>query len=379
MSATIASLAARMLCAGFDGPSVPSEMAALLRAGLGGAVLFARNVVSPQQVAELNRSIKQIARGPVMICVDHEGGRVRRLRAGFSSIPSMRELGRAVVALSGSDHHLTPEALSLAHDIGTIIGQEVRAVGFDVDFAPVLDVDSNPDNPVIADRSLHADPHVVAQLGAALIDAIQAEHVAACGKHFPGHGDTSLDSHHALPRLEHDLRRLEQIELAPFAACAHAASMMTSHIVFSHLDPVYPATLSPRVLQALLRDRLGFDGVVFTDDMEMKAIASHFGFDDAVVRAVEAGSDVLTICHHHERQLRAIEVLVKAVEAGRLTRERLEQSVARIDRLCAGFVRSADHPIDLSVLDSDEHRRTIERVTTATEQAALDPTEAWQA
>lgn len=384
-------LCARLICVGFDGLSVPREMDDLLRAGVGGVVLFARNVDSPQQVADLNADLKRRCRTPLMTCVDHEGGRVRRLRAGFSSIPSMRELGRAcvdVVKRSGNPQSevrnpksQTDRGLALARGIGTILGQEVRAVGFDVDFAPVLDVDTNPKNPVIADRSLGADPQLVARLGVELIRAIQAEGVAACGKHFPGHGDTWLDSHHALPTLDHDRPRLDAVELVPFVAAARAgaASMMTSHIVFPKLDPTYPATLSPLILHKLLRVEMHYEGVVFTDDMEMKAIANHFGFDDAVVRTVEAGADVVTICHSHSLQRRAIEVLVKAVESGRLPRSRIEESVARIDKLCANFVRGPERN-DLSVLDSPEHRSTVERISRINDaiHVGADPTESWR-
>jgi beta-N-acetylhexosaminidase len=392
MSSDLHKLCARLICVGFDGLTVPREMDDLLRDGVGGAVLFARNVDSPQQVADLNADLKRRSRVPLMTCVDHEGGRVRRLRAGFSSIPSMRELGRAcmdVVKRSASPQpetrtpkpSATDRGLWLAKAIGTILGQEVRAVGFDVDFAPVLDVDTNPKNPVIADRSLGPDPQLVARLGVELIRAIQAEGVAACGKHFPGHGDTWLDSHHELPKLEHDRARLDAVELVPFAAAARAgaASMMTSHIVFPKLDPTYPATLSPLILHKLLREEFQYDGVVFTDDMEMKAIADHFGFEDAVIRTVEAGADVVTICHSHTLQRRAIEALVKAVESGRLPRERVEQSVGRISRLCAKFVRGPERN-DLSVLDTPEHRSTVDRIARINEaiHAGPDPTESWR-
>jgi beta-N-acetylhexosaminidase len=357
-------LAARMIAVGFDGLTIPDPLDALLRRGIGGVVLFARNVQHPRQVAELNADLKRRAINPVMLCVDHEGGRVRRLRAGFSPIPSMRELGRT-------------RSVDLARRIGTIIGQEVRAVGFDVDFAPVLDVDTNPKNPVIADRSLGADPALVARLGASLVDAIQSQGVAACGKHFPGHGDTWIDSHHDLPRLDHDRTRLDAVELVPFRACTHAASMMTSHIVFTKFDPTYPATLSPLVTKHLLRDEISYEGVIFTDDMEMKAIASFFGFDEAVIRAVEAGADVITICHSHQLQSRAIDVLIRAVEAKRLRREDLERSVSRIERLCAAYVRPAPDVIDLSVLDAPDHHAVIEQITRET-QTQIDPTEAWR-
>jgi beta-N-acetylhexosaminidase len=346
-------LAARMLCVGFDGPTLPESARDLFSAGVGFAVLFARNVVTPEQVAALNDSIKQAASGPVMICVDQEGGRVRRLREGFSPIPSMRQLGQAAAR--------SRRPADLARSLGRVLGSEIRAVGFDVVFGPVLDVDTNPDNPVIADRSLSRDPAEVALLGCALIEGIQGVGVAACGKHFPGHGDTSQDSHYHLPRLDHDLRRLAEVELVPFTAAANGlAAMMSSHIVFAPLDAHHPATLSPTVLGGLLRDQLGFDGVVFTDDMEMKAIANFYDFDDAVLRAINAGCDVITVCHTLEKQRRAIDVIAAAIESGRLSRERIDQSIRRIDRLATRFARPVS--FDSHLLNHDTHRGLMEQI-----------------
>ncbi|MFT3788534.1 MAG: beta-N-acetylhexosaminidase [Tepidisphaeraceae bacterium] len=364
--ASLEHLVARLVCIGFDGLEVPRETQDLLASGVGGLVLFGRNIETPAQVAELTTKLKRMARAPLMMCVDQEGGRVRRLRTGFSPVPSMRELGKT----------RSPE---LARSIGALIGRELRAVGFDVDFAPVLDVDSNPLNPVIADRSLGNDPQMVAQLGVEVIRGLQSQGVAACGKHFPGHGDTSLDSHHRLPVLDHGWDRLSDVELVPFAAAVNAgsAAMMTSHIVFPRFDPIHPATLSPLVLDHFLRDRLGFDGVVFTDDMEMKAIADHFGFDDSIVRAIDAGADVITICHSAELQRRAIDVLARAVATRRLSIERIQQSVRRIDTLCSRYVRGPQ-PTNLGPLDSPEHRAILGKVAKAATQPQLDPTTAWQ-
>lgn len=350
-------LAARMLCVGFEGHTLPESARSLFEGGVGFAVLFARNVESPRQLAELNASIKAAGNHHgtrPLICVDQEGGRVRRLRDGFTPIPSMRDLGNAAAAMEN------PAAL--ARSVGAVLGTELRAVGIDIGFAPVLDVDTNPDNPVIADRSLGRDPATVAALGCALVEGIQGAGVAACGKHFPGHGDTSQDSHHHLPRLDHDLARLREVELVPFIAAARGgiAAMMSSHIVFGPLDADHPATLSPYVLETLLRGELKFDGVVFTDDMEMSAIASFYDFDDAIVRAIEAGADVITVCHTLAKQQRAITVIADAIRNGRLSRERIQRSIARIDRLGAKFGRSvAFEPLSLN---HAEHRDLVARV-----------------
>lgn len=365
-------LAARMLCMGFEGHTLPETARQMFADGVGFAVLFARNVDSPRQVAELNASIKAAGSGQAhggllpLICVDQEGGRVRRLRDGFTPIPSMRNLGHAA---AGSD-----DPAALARSVGSVLGSELRAVGIDVGFAPVLDVDTNPDNPVIADRSLGRDPATVATLGCALVEGIQGAGVAACGKHFPGHGDTSQDSHHHLPRLDHTLERLREIELVPFVAAAKCgvAAMMSSHIVFGPLDPDHPATLSRDVLQTLLRDELKFDGVVFTDDMEMKAIANFYDFDEAVIRAIEAGADVVTVCHTLSKQRRAIEVIAAAIRNGRLSRERIAQSVRRIERLVTRFGRAVE--FEPASLNQAEHLELVARVTSEAGGDGADPT-----
>ncbi len=374
------SLACRLLCVGFDGTSLPAPAEALINRGVGFVVLFARNVQTPAQVAELNASIKAAAPSTVAICVDQEGGRVRRLRDGFSQVPAMREIGRVGSRLLNGRSHVTGKIKAgngshrtIVCEVGSILGKELRAVGIDVNFAPVLDVDTNPTNPVIADRSLARDAQEVARLGCEMIAGLQGAGVAACGKHFPGHGDTSVDSHHALPRLDHDLKRLNEIELVPFVAATRAGceSMMTSHIVFTPLDPELPATLSPIVLEGLLRKQIGFDGVIFTDDMEMKSIANFYDFDESIVRTIEAGADVITICHTLEKQLRAIDVIAGAIKSGRLSRDRIDQSIARIDRLHQRYVKPVQY--DPHVLDSEYHRYVLAHLESP--PRVSDPTE----
>lgn len=361
-------LASRLLCIGFDGLALPSDAQALFRDGVGFAVLFARNVKTPEQVAHLNASIKNASAHSIAICVDQEGGRVRRLRDGFSQVPAMRDIGRVGSRLLNGRSHANGKHRNgnghrtIVCEVGSILGKELRAVGFDVNFAPVLDVDTNPRNPVIADRSLARDAREVARLGCEMIAGLQGAGVAACGKHFPGHGDTSVDSHFALPRLDHDLKRLNEIELVPFIAAARAGceSMMTSHIVFTPLDPDLPATLSPIVLEGLLRKQIGFEGVIFTDDMEMKSIANFYDFDEAVIRTIEAGADVVTVCHSVEKQRRAIEVIAGAIRSGRLSRDRIDQSITRIDRLHQRYVKPVQY--EPEVLDCEEHRYVLAHV-----------------
>jgi len=283
--------------------------------------------------------------------VDQEGGRVRRLRAGFTDVPALRSLGRA-------------RDPKLALQMGQLLGRELRAVGIDVNFAPVVDVDTNVDNPVIGDRALSSDPRLVAELAEALVRGLQSEGVAACAKHFPGHGDTELDSHQTLPRLVHGLERLEQVELVPFerVVAAGVASIMTAHVVLEALDREYPATLSDVVLGRLLRQGLGFDGVVFSDDLEMGAIAGRFAPGVAAVRALNAGVDGLLVCHSAEIAHRMLDAVAGAVADGTLERERLTEAGRRIEALSGRFAAPPRVSSDLSVLACAEHRALADRV-----------------
>ena len=315
------SAAGRIIIGGFDGHSVPEETRRLIKAGaLGGIILFTRNLGTLEETRGLVRELHSFCPNePLWMAVDQEGGRVQRLRAPFPEFPPMRILAQA-------------EEGRLVEQAGEVLARALRELGFTQDYAPVLDVDTNPANPVIGDRSFSRDPAVVAELGARFIRAMQAHGVAACGKHFPGHGDTLQDSHFELPRLDHDLERLLAVELVPFRAAVEAevASIMTAHVLFPALDPEHPATLSEKIIEPLLRGRLGFRGVIVSDDLEMKAVADHYGIEDSVVRAVRSGCDQLLICHTHELQVRAKEALVHAVEQGTLPRARLLEASARV-------------------------------------------------
>ncbi len=324
---------AGLFCVGFHGKTASREVLELIRRGVYGVILLARNVEDAGQVAALVAELKRAAAGPLLVSVDQEGGRVARLRGaqGFTELPPMRALGE------------TGDA-ALAREVGALLGRELRAVGIDQDYAPVVDVDTNPANPVIGDRSLSRDPATVGRLGAALAEGLQSAGVAACAKHFPGHGDTTQDSHQVLPHLPHALERLERIELAPFRALASAgvASVMTAHVVFDALDPARPATLSPPVME-LLRTRVGFQGCAISDDLEMKAVAEHFPLEEAAPGAVAAGVDALLVCHSAEVQHRAIDLVRGAVEGGKIAGARIADARARIGRLL-GFAGAAPDP-----------------------------------
>lgn len=361
MTLELETQAARLFTVGFHGQALSDDLSRLLSRGVGGVIFFSRNVAEPAQLAELTSAIKTRAARPLVISLDQEGGKVARLRRGFSELPPMRALGEAGSA-------------ALAREVGALIGRELRAVGFDMNYAPVLDVDTNPDNPVIGSRSFGRTPELVSELGVALAEGLESVGVAACGKHFPGHGDTHQDSHLELPRLAHSLERLTQIELEPFAAAIAAGipALMTAHVIFEPLDPIYPATMSRAVLHGLLREKLGYDGLVVTDDLEMRAIAGHYGVEEAVVRGLDAGVDQFLCCHTAELAERAIEAVVHAVERGAISREQLATANRRVRTFTERYARPALENADLSVLRSDAHLAILERLARGAE--APDPT-----
>jgi len=303
---------------------------------VGGVVLMGRNVGPPEQtratIAELQGRAKARGLPPLFVAVDQEGGRVQRLGPPhYPAHPAARAVGET----------RDPEQ---ARSEARRIGEELRDLGFNWDFAPVLDVNNNPQNPVIGDRAYGSDPALVAAMGAQTVRGFQEDAgILACGKHFPGHGDTDTDSHHALPRIGHDRVRLDAVELVPFRAALEAGlvAVMTSHILFPALDAHLPATLSPAVLTGLLREELGFKGLIITDDLEMKGVADGWGSAEAAVLAVLAGADLLLCCHTWETQREIRQALVQAVETRRLSEARMDASVARIAAAKARWGRAA--------------------------------------
>jgi beta-N-acetylhexosaminidase len=349
--------AGQLSIAGFAGHSIPPDVKALAREfDLGGVILFARNVESPEQVADVSREARGLAAEiPLWVSVDQEGGRVARLKAPFTVWPPMIALGR-----SGDEQ--------LAARFARALAAELTAVGISLDYTPVLDVLTNPKNPVIGDRALAERAEDVARLGKAIIETLQHEGIAACGKHFPGHGDTSTDSHFELPLIEHPPARLDEVELVPFRAAVEArvAAIMMAHIVVPAFDETRPATLSPRIVSELLKQQLGYDGLVVSDDLEMKAISGRYGIPEATVAAIAAGCDAVLMCGtSQETQIRALEAVIHAVEDGSLPLRRVEDALARHRRVKERFLGTR-RPGPLSgkalqaVLGRDEHQAVAE-------------------
>ena len=316
--------------AGFDGCTVPSELRALAREwGLGGVILFARNVEAPEQVAELAFDLQALADDvPPWVSVDQEGGRVARLRAPFTEWPSMAALGR----------HGDP---ALVQRFATALADELEAVGISLDFAPVLDVRHAGADPVIGDRALSVDPVEAGRLGRVIIETLQRHGVAACGKHFPGHGDARADSHAELPVIEHPLEQVREQDLEPFrqAIAAGVAAIMTAHVLYPALDDARPATISGAIVRHLLRGELGHEGLIVTDDLHMGAIARSRSVEQAAVAALQAGCDTLLVCDGAvERHAAVIEAVIHAVESGVLDERDVEDAWARQRRIKARYL-----------------------------------------
>ncbi|CAN5778335.1 hypothetical protein BH23DEI1_BH23DEI1_21700 [soil metagenome] len=336
-----------------EGPALTNdERAALASEPIAGVCLFSRNLVDPERGRDLIADLRDAAGREVLVSIDQEGGGVVRL-AALPSPPSAMALGAA-----------DDEVLSKA--LGAVTGRGLRAIGCTVDFAPVADVQIDSANPVIGDRSFGADPERVARHVAAFVRGLQGAGVAATLKHFPGHGDVAVDSHLALPRLDASRERLERLEWAPFRAGieAGAAAVMTAHLLVPALDPEWPSTLSRATLEGALRDALGFDGVVFTDALNMRAIADRWSAPQAAVLALAAGADVPLSCGTLEEHLRVVHEVERARSDGRLGAERVATAEARVARLLHDYPNGAHGPLestsaDLGLVDEAARRALV--------------------
>jgi beta-N-acetylhexosaminidase len=348
-----------LLIGSLPGTTITPEIRSLAREfSLGGVILFTRNIEAAEQVAELSHDVQSLSTElPLWVSVDQEGGRVARLKEPFTVWPPMATLGRR-----GDE--------ALAGRFAAALATELRAVGITLDYAPVLDIHTNARNPIIGDRALSTDADMVARLGVAIVRGLQEHGVAACGKHFPGHGDTSVDSHLELPLVEHPPDRIRRVECVPFRAAiaADVRFIMTAHILVPSLDETQPATLSRRVVYDLLRDEMGFEGVILSDDLEMKAIAATVPVPDAAARAIAAGCDGLLVCSGKpDVQYATLERLVHAVEDGTIPVKRLEDALARLRRakertLGEPPARVATAKTLRQTLGCDAHRRVADEM-----------------
>jgi beta-N-acetylhexosaminidase len=313
---------------GFEGRAPSLALEVLVRErNPGGVILFARNLGSPEEIAMLTNALQAASLPPLFVAIDQEGGKVTRLQPPFTQWPSAATVGEV-----GSSE--------LAHALGKAMAQELLAVGINMNLAPVLDVLTNPANPIMAGRCFGNDPQVVTRLGMAVFGGLKDMGVLAVGKHFPGHGDTTVDSHLGLPVVPHDQARLWAVELAPFVAAIDAGipALMTAHLLVPALDPERPATLSRPILTDLLRERLGFPGLLVSDDLLMRGIADATPPGEAAVRFLEAGGDCVLICDDEAAQRQAIQAVAEAVETGRLSEARVQLSCDRIAKAKAQYL-----------------------------------------
>ncbi|MDP9368673.1 MAG: beta-N-acetylhexosaminidase [Chloroflexota bacterium] len=331
MSQNLESLVGQSLMLAFVGSTATPELLdALAQARAAGVVLFADNIQTPAGVHDLIRTLQGQAAAlglpPLLVAVDQEGGIVSRLPEPFTTVPS--QMAQAATGDSAA-----------AHGCALITARQLRAVGINLNFAPVLDVNCNPANPVIGTRSFSENPDIVTRFGLAALRGYKEAGVIATVKHFPGHGDTEIDSHLGLPVVRHDIARLKKVELAPYAAAVQAGvpAVMSAHVVLEAIDEL-PATLSAEVLTGLLRRDLGFDGVVFTDDLTMRAITDRYGLAQAAVRAKAAGADVLVLAVRTlDEQVSVARALRDAVASGALPAEIFEATADRLDRLRSAY------------------------------------------
>lgn len=370
----IRELVGELIVAGFDGTEVGEHAQRLIvNHHVKNIILFKRNVESAEQVRKLNADLQELAKAagqslPLIICTDQENGIVRRVAPEVPGLP-----GNMAIGATGQAQN--------AFTVGQETARELRYMGINMDLAPVLDVNNNPKNPVIGVRSYGEDPKQVAEFGAQMIQGLQASGVIACGKHFPGHGDTAVDSHLALPEISHPLSRLNAVELVPFMKAIEIGVdvIMTAHVVFSSIEPNrIPATLSKAVLTDFLRNELGYTGVVTTDCLEMNAISETIGVPEGAVQALLAGADLLMISHRLDRQEAAIEAIVKAVMEGRIKEQRLMEAASRVKRLREVRLSSslpATQTLEMIVDDARklQHRLCAAAATVVSNQAGLLP------
>ncbi|MFZ4450473.1 glycoside hydrolase family 3 protein [Salibacterium aidingense] len=333
---------------------------------LGGVILFRENVVTTEQTARLVAAYQEAAeKYGLLMTIDQEGGIVTRLQSG-TDMPGNMALGAA-------------RSTDLTHNVGETIGRELNSLGINMNLAPVMDVNNNPDNPVIGVRSFGESPDLVADLGIAYTQGLQSTGVAATAKHFPGHGDTAVDSHLGLPEVPHDKERLMDVELYPFQQAMNAGidAIMTAHVTFPKIDDTkviskkdgteisLPATLSHKVLTGLMREEMGYDGVIITDALNMNAITDHFGSVDAVIRSVKAGTDIILMPVGLEK---VADGLRDAVETGEIREERIEESVERILtlKINRGVIKSENPP------SADEIVANAEEVVGAEEHKKVE-------
>lgn len=350
----------QMIIAGFEGKKITDKIKKIvLDMHIGGLILFSRNFETPQQVGALCNDLQNLAKSssakiPLFISIDHEGGRVIRLGEPFTQFEAASVIG----SIGSTD---------LANSFARSIARELSAVGINMNFAPVLDIHTNPLNPVIGDRAFSSDPGIVCKMGLEVIKGLRSCNVIPVGKHFPGHGDTFSDSHFDLPVVMSNYNRLKEIELKPFVSAIqdHIDAIMTAHVVYPEIDSKYCATLSEKILQGILREDLGFNGLIISDDMEMKAVSGKSDIGEVSVKAAISGVDIILVCKDYNNIEMVYKGLLDAVNNRTLSIERVNGSVDRIIALKEKYhikFRDIDMEYMKTVIGNKEHKKIAEEI-----------------
>ena len=350
------------LIIGLSGPALTmDEKKFIVENNIGGVVLFARNIKDPKQLHELCSEIqslrhKMLDKAPLFISIDMEGGRVARLKAPFTQWPPVKRIGDI-------------DNSTLSFHFSHCLGAELNAFGINLDYAPCIDVLTNPKNVVIGDRSISTDFNLVAKHSSALVRGLIKADVIACVKHFPGHGNTLLDSHEALPIEDSDMARLDQIELQPFKKSfrSRVEMCMMSHILYPKVDPNYPASLSEVMIQQVLKGNCRYRGLVITDDLGMKALTNKWSTEEIAVRALQAGNDILLYCNEPDAPMRAMDALVDAAANGPLNKEQIEVGYKKILQFKLDKIKNPDPmPLKdaLEIISSEHHKKVAEAIAT---------------
>lgn len=342
----------QMIIAGISGTTLSENTKSLIsQYKVGGMIAYKVNMEDLKQTVQLLNSLKTENAGnrfPLFLSIDQEGGNISRLPGGLINIPTNNKIG-------------TINNRQFSYEIGTLLGKELEAFGFNLNYAPVLDVNSNPNNPIIGDRSFGNNPEIVSQLGIETMKGIQSQNIIPVIKHFPGHGDTSVDSHLELPKVSKSLEDIKQFELVPFADAIEngAEVVMVAHILLPKIDASYPSSMSKTVITDILRKQLHFNGVVMTDDMTMNAIANHFDLGEAAVKSVKAGSDIVMVAHDYDKIVNVMNKLKTAVVNGEISEERIDESVRRIIELKKKYKLDNEEAEEVNVGELNQEIETV--------------------
>lgn len=342
---------------------LPEEAQFIIENNIGGIILFDRNLKSVEQIHKLITDVQQLRyktpeKTPLFISVDMEGGRVQRLKDPFTKWPPVKNLGDI-------------DSSSVAFQFTQLMGRELKAMGFNLDYAPCVDVMMNPANEVIGDRALSSDPEIVAKLASAMVRGYIKSDVLACAKHFPGHGFTAVDSHFDLPVDQRTLKDLEtQGDLEPFKKVikARVDMIMTAHIQYPNIDAKYPVTLSALFVNQFLREALRFKGIIITDDLDMKALTKHFPVDEIPVLALQAGATMLLYCNEPKSPHKAVKSIARAISDGLVSKEVVQSNYQIITNIKLKKFKNPIEPFSLEkaqqIIGRLEHKEFAEAVLT---------------